>query len=98
MCDYQTAVMAQALTALVKYKDVEKLNVKTRKFERFFPLRAVGLGNERGQKLVSHGGLAALSWESVRTVTVFPGKKGAVRVLRNGRWCAVPSQGCKGNF
>lgn len=55
--------MAQAITSLVKYKDVEKLNVRTGVFERFFPLRAVGVGNESGQKLVHKGGLDALSWD-----------------------------------
>ena len=74
--------MAQAITSLVKYKDVEKLNVRAGVFESFFPLRAVGLGNESGHKLVHNGGLHACTWESMRTVTAFPGKRGAVRVLR----------------
>ena len=90
--------MAQAITSLVKYKDVQKLNVRTGVFEKFFPLRAVGLGNESGQKLVHNGGLGALSWEAVRTVTVFPGKHGAVQVLQNGSWQDVRSQRCKGDF
>lgn len=90
--------MAQAITSLVKYKNVEKLNVRTGVFERFFPLRAVGPGNESGHKLVHNGGLDALSWEAVRTVTVFPGRRGAVRVLRNGSWQDVDSHRCKGNF
>ena len=84
--------MAQAITSLVKYKDVEKLNVQTGVFERFFPLRAVGLGYERGHKLVHNGGLEALTWESVRTVTVFPGRRGAVRVLRGRTPRTVQSQ------
>ena len=90
--------MAQAITSLVKYKDVKKLNVRTGVFERFFPLRAVGLGNESGHKLVHNGGLVALTWEAVRTVTVFPEKHGAVRVLRNRTWHNVDSQRCKGDF
>lgn len=71
--------------AQVSYKDLQKQNKTTGKFEGFFPLRAVGLGYEKGHKLAHSRGFLGLRSEDLRTVSV----TGTLRLKEGGRWRAA---------
>ena len=73
---------------VTKYSDVEKLDRRSGQYEKFFPLRIVGLAYELGHKLAHEKGLWAVTWEDLRYVNV----SGTVRVRENNRWRAARSQ------
>ena len=81
MKQWLSAIMRVQVQAMAAYGHVSKYNPRSKAFDKFLPLRAVGLAYEQGHKLCRARGVLALTVEDFLQVRV----AGALRVLDDGR-------------